>query len=108
MLMSPIRLEQSLLVDSCEFFYGLGQADVLLKSQTPRCRSGGMHRIHSFEHDQTHICDLESAAIVHSKKHSAQDTVAHSNKSNSFSFNNVNFVNPIHESDKVRSTSTFP
>ena len=45
--MSPIRSEQHLLVDSCESsFYGLSQARVC---------SGGMYRIHSFEHDQIFI-----------------------------------------------------
>ena len=51
MLVSPIRLEQHLLVDSCESFYGLSQARVCVlhvKSQNLRCHSGGMYRIHSF------------------------------------------------------------
>ena len=32
----------------------------LVKSQNLRCHSGGMYRIHSFDHDQIYIRDLES------------------------------------------------
>ena len=30
-----------------------------MKSQNLRCHSGGMYKIHIFEHDQVHMCDLE-------------------------------------------------
>ena len=63
-LMSPIRSEQHLLVDSCESSFlwlesGIGCVR-LVKSQSLRCHSGGMYRIHSFENDQIHIRDLEN------------------------------------------------
>ena len=60
MLKSPIRLEQSLLVDSCEFLWLESGSGVLVKSQNLRCHSGSMCINQSFEHDQIHMCDPES------------------------------------------------
>ena len=67
MLMSPIRLEQSLLVDTFELFlrYGSGSG-VLVKPQNLRCHSGGMYRIHCLEHGQNtyvilRVMDLRTA-----------------------------------------------
>ena len=96
MLMSPIRLEQSLLVDRCEFSWLESGSGVLVKSQNLRCHSGGMYRIHSFKHDQIHMCDLESDLSAWTcvlqltpffshcplNKHSAQDTGSHPYSSN--------------------------
>ena len=60
MLMSPIRLEQSLPVDSCEFFMARGRLGCTREISDLRCHSGGLYIIHSFGHDQIHVCDLDS------------------------------------------------